>query len=250
MSAKAQVKVDVYSMSLANANVCSGQGSNIGGNPAIISELSNIIVGLNQILPYGLKVLGTNAVFISGKIKNQNFAFGFTQSSLKTFREQQYSLSTGMRIAKNTSVGIKTIATSLKYPDEGDEKSFKVEFGVIEQITNKLSAGIHLKLKTKSTITLRDYNAIRFGVLYKTSVKLPINIALELNEYGERILSSGAEYIIKNNLSTKVGWNISELSYSFGIDYRINNIQLFTASNYHRVLGMSYGIGMNYELQK
>lgn len=250
MSAKAQVKVDVYSMSLANANVCSGNGSNIGGNPAIASNFKNTIVGTNQLLPFGLRILGTNAIFISGKIKNQNFAFGFTQSSLQTFREQQYSLSTGMRITQNMSVGLKLIGTSLKYPENDKERSFIVEFGVIEQITNKLSTGIHLRIKTNSTITLRDYNSLRVGILYKNTDKLPIHLALEVNEYGERLFCTGIEYLFKNNVSTKIGWNISELSYSFGFDYTINKIKIYTASNYHNVLGLSYGIGMSYEIQK
>lgn len=137
------------------------------------------------------------------------------------------------------------------YPNRG-APSF--ELGIQSQITEKLRLGaylfnpIHVKLKTNNEDPLPI--VIRLGLAYQFSENFIGQCEVEkaIDKTGIN-LRSGFEYMLFNSFFIRAGAQYNPNLLSFGVGYKIQNLNVDVAAQLHQTLGASIQIGINYELR-
>ncbi len=243
-SAKAQVMYDSYTMSIASADVCSGRGTYLGRNPASIAEQQNGMIGVSQLMPFGISGLSTNTFYVSGKYKKQGYSFDYSQQGIEGYKEHLASLTAGMQLNQNLSLGIKMVSAAVFINEETTQLKYRVELGIVERFGHKLSAGIHLKLRTNKSIEVFQNTALSMGLCYLLDSKLPFYVSVEMSELGPNRIRAGMEYLIGKALAVRIGWNNKDAALSSGLNYRFRRYNIEMSTNYHNRLGLSYGVGM------
>jgi hypothetical protein len=231
-------------MSIASADVCSGRGTYLGRNPASIAEQQNLMIGVSQLMPFGISGLSTNTFFLSGKVKKQGYSFDYSQQGIEGYKEHLASLTAGMQLNQNLSLGVKIVSAAVFISEETTQLKYRVELGIVERFGNKLSAGIHLKLRTSKSIEVFQNTALSMGLCYLLDSKLPFYVSVEMSELGPTRIRAGMEYLIGKALAVRIGWNNKDAALSSGIYYRFKKYNIEMSTNYHNRLGLSYGVGM------
>ncbi len=244
--ASAQHVYDVYSLSMASADVCGASGSYLGRNPASIASQQMNVVGFTQILPYGIKSLSSNLFYASGKIKSQMYAVDVASQGIEGYKEYLSSLSAGMKLGENFSLGVKMMCSALNIKDVGLEFRYRLELGMVENFGKKLSSGIHFKLRNTKTIEVFQNTVLSAGLRYYLDSKLPFYVSYELSEIGPPTFRAALEYKTTNALAVRMAWNSIDAGLSIGMAYNYRKTSIEMGSNYHNRLGLSYGVGMGY----
>lgn len=248
--ASAQNVYDAYSLSMASADVCGASGSYLGRNPASIATQRSGMVGFTQILPYGIKSLSSNLFYASGRIKRQMYAIDFASQGIDGYKEYLSSLSAGIQLSEKFSLGVKMVCSSLNTRDVGLEFRYRLEIGIVENFGKKLSAGIHFKLRNTKTIEVFQNTVLSAGLRYYFDSKLPFYVSYEMSELGPSRIRTALEYTIGHALAVRMAWNNVDAGLSIGLAYQYRKTKIEMGSNYHNRLGLSYGVGMGYQLGK
>jgi hypothetical protein len=243
-SASGQVMYDSYTMSIASADVCSSRGTYLGRNPGSIAEQENVMIGVSQLMPFGISGLRTNTLYVSGKVNKQGYSFDYSQQGIEGYKEHLASLTAGMKLNQNLSLGVKIVSAIVLIREETIQKNYRVELGIVERFSNKLSAGIHLKLRTNKAIVVFQNTALSMGLCYLLDSKLPFYVSIEMSELGPTRIRAGMEYLIGKALAVRIGWNNKDAALSSGLNYRFKKYNIEMSTNYHNRLGLSYGVGM------
>lgn len=248
--ASAQNVYDVYSLSMASADVCGASGSYLGRNPASIASQQLSMLGYTQILPFGIKSLSSNLFYASGRIKKQVYAVDFASQGIEGYKEYLTSLSAGMQLSDKFSLGVKMVGSSLDTRDAGLEFRVRLEIGMVENFGKKLSAGIHFKLRNTKTIEVFQNTVLSVGLRYYIDSKLPLYVSYEMSELGPSKIRTALEYTMGQALAVRLAWNNVDAGLSIGMAYKYRKTIIEMGSNYHNRLGLSYGVGMGYQLGK
>jgi hypothetical protein len=231
-------------MSIASADVCSSRGTYLRRNPASIAEQQNLMFGVSQLMPFGISGLSTNTFFLSGKVKKQGYSLDYSQQGIEGYKEHLASLTAGMQLSQNLSLGVKIVSAAVFISEETIQLKYRVELGIVERFGNKLSAGIHLKLRTSKSIEVFQNTALSMGLCYLLDSKLPFYVSVEMSELGPTRIRAGMEYLIGKALAVRIGWNNKDAALSSGLNYRFKKYNIEMSTNYHNRLGLSYGVGM------
>ncbi len=245
--ASAQHVYDVYSLSMASADVCGASGSYLGRNPASIATQQLNVIGFTQILPFGIRSLSSNLFYASGKIKRQLYALDFASQGIEGYREYLSALSAGMKLSENFSLGVKVVCSTLDIRDAGLEFRYRLEIGMVENFGHKLSAGIHFKLRNTKTIEVFQNTVLSAGLRYYFDSKLPFHVSYEMSEIGPSYIRAALEYSIRHALAVRMAWNNVDAGLSIGMAYKYRKTSIEMGSNYHNRLGLSYGVGLGYQ---
>lgn len=249
-SARAQVMYDSYTMSMASADVCSSRGMYMARNPASIAEQKNVMIGVSQLMPFGISGLSTNSFYVSGRYKKQGYSFDYAQQGIEGYREHLSSVTAGMQLSKNLSLGVKIKSIALVAAEEPLQMNYLLELGIVERIGNKLSTGIHFKLRTHSFSTVFQNTALSMGLCYLLDPKLPFYFSIEMSELGPTKIRAALEYTIGKALAVRLGWNNKDAALSSGFAYHFKKYSIEVSTSYHNRLGLSYGAGLGIRLEE
>jgi hypothetical protein len=241
---KAQEWYDSHAMSMASADVCSSTGSYLGRNPASILNQKNAMCGINQLMPFGINGLSTNALYYSKRYKNQGYSVEYAQQGIQGYKEHLSAITAGILLNENLSFGVKLISKATKLSEESMQWSYRVELGMVQSFSKKLSAGIHIKVRTSKEVEVFQNTALSMGLCYYVDSKLPIYVSTEMSELGPTRIRTGMEYIIGKALAVRLGWNNKDAALSGGITYLFKNYKFDMSTALHTRLGLSYGAGL------
>lgn len=246
-SANAQHIFDAYSMSTASADLCSSTGIFISKNPAGIVDIDYSSIQASQVLHFSIALLSTNSLSIKSKFKNKGYAIEYSQAGLQNFKINLISFTTGLKLSKNSSFGVKIINRILPTDEQEIQSVFSVELGAIQQISSQLKSALHLKYNANSNLTSTTKSTLGMGLSYLIDPKFVSYVAIEMNEDGLFTGRAAVAFTMSKHMSTSLGWSSSETNLGGGIRYSINKIDFEMSTSYHNNLGMSYGAGLCYK---
>ncbi len=247
-AANAQIIFDAYSLSTASADLISSKGIFLTKNPAGVVNIEGFTVEFSQIIPYSIPNLSTNAISVKGKWKENRFALEYAQTGIRQFKAHYWGLSTGLKISKNTDLGIKILTRTQPIINEQTSFTFLLEGGIIQQPFSRLKTALLLKYRMNEDISEYTKSSISIGVEYVIDPTFINYLSIEMNELGELYFRAAIDYTIKKNISIRIGWNSNENSICGGFSYGLKNMKIEMSTSYHNNLGMSYGAALCYRI--
>jgi hypothetical protein len=201
-----------------------------------VGELATVSGGLyfnNEILPVGVDIT----------------SFGYDQ-----YRESMFRISAGKQIAEKISLGI-AIQYAILQSQLFEETTGRVstDIGIVfKPVDNLLTA---LSITNFPSFHTGDENidnkhiapySIQLGFNYSFINNMLITGSVEHAEDSKTLGVMGLEYMPFEDFSIRAGFNASPFCPSLGVGYKIANIQTDVGMVYHRILGVSMGIGISY----
>lgn len=244
-----QSLIDAYSLGNASADLCSPQNSYLNRNPASLTNQKNFAVSVNSILPYGLSALRSSCISISGIVFRKAMALDYSITHFEQYSEHLWSYSSGLKLAKHWSFGIKVINKIIS-SEVLQKSAFQAELGIIEQHNKKLNSALYFSYKNKQEDVGLNQSRLAIGIQYEFSSLLKNNFTVIANKTGGIAFRTSFQFTSKNYTQLLLGFSSVDAPVSTGISICWKSIQCITSASYHQQLGLSYGLGVCYVQQK
>lgn len=133
----------------------------------------------------------------------------------------------------------------------GNRSALTAEAGVMAKPMEKLTLGLHIFNPTRSSLSNENNEQLpligRLGARYAFSDRVSLLAELRKNQLYEPRYALGFEYEFVENMIFRTGINTEPIQNSFGLGYRIKNLEANLSFEYARILGSSGGIGLQYQ---
>jgi len=223
-------------------------------NPALLATLNKHKLYANYYNRYSVSELAT----VSGGFYYANrflpVGLEITSFGHDEYRESLFRFALGKQIAAKWTVGVSVqymLLQSLLFEERSARISsdMGVTFRPVENVLTGLSI-LHLP-----SIRLGDKNIdnkhiasymIQAGFNWKVINTVLITATIDHCEETPVAGSFGMEYMPFDNFKLRAGVRSSPLKPSFGVGYELGGIHLDVGMVYHRVLGVSMGLGVSF----
>ena len=188
-------------------------------------------------------------------IKKGTFGLSYSNLGNKFYRESQTTLSYGMLLNPNISVGIGFDYLNTKIADiYGKANAFTGSVGFTAKILPQIVIATHIYNPFRAKIT--NYNnekvptILKFGAQYVFSKKVFLVAEAEKTSSQKVNIKGGIEYMPASIVYLRAGASSYPTQASFGVGVNYNGLKIDMSSMYHSVLGFSPQIGLSYAFGK
>lgn len=218
-------------------------------NPGTLGFLDKTSSGFYYENRFLLKQLAFSGFAFASPLKKGTLGLSYTNFGYSAFRQSSSSLSYGIALNENISVGTKLNFLSLIIGDiYGKAIAFTGEIGFLAKLAPKIWVAGNVNNPTKSKFT--NYNneiipsTITLGLQYIISKNVIALLETEKNTYQKINIRGGIEYKPSKELFLRAGASSNPAQASFGVGVRLKSIQFDMSSNYHYILGFSPQVGL------
>jgi hypothetical protein len=240
---------------MGNTGLCLSDVWSIRNNQAGLADVKLISAGVSYESRFATKQLGIQSFALALPTKSGTFGLNYTGFGDRLYNESKIGLGYGMRFSEKISGGIRINYHSLTIGNGyGTKSSLTFEAGLIANLSDKITLGVHLFNPTQSK--LNDYQneiiptVLSFGLSYKFSDKVFVNGEVEKDIDRKPVLKTGVEYHPLDVLYIRAGVssNPSLPSIGFGVD--LQQFRFDFSSSFHPVLGATPSFALVYSFKK
>ena len=244
------------SNSLANASVCLSDVYAYHNNPANLSSLENVSIGISYENRFLMKELQNQSLAIAIPIKQGVLSFGANTFGYQNFRTFKTGAGYSMFLTKELSMGVQLNHQLLRLPEAyGINQTFTGEFGFNYSIGSDWSIGLAVFNIGRNKLTEnpddRYSTSMRLGTQYQLSDKTLILAELEKDIEHPLRSKIGIEYLPSEIFAFRGGFATQPIELSFGIGWLISKkYSLDFGTQFHQILGWSPNISFKYAFIK
>lgn len=188
-------------------------------------------------------------------IKKGTFSLAYSSLGYKLYRESQFTLGYGLKLAENVSLGVGFDYLNTKIGDiYGKANAFTGSLGLNIKLLPQLTIATHIYNPFRVSIT--NYNnekvptIFKFGAQYIFSKKVFLIAEAEKTSAQKLNVKAGIEYNPSSLVYLRVGGATYPTQASFGIGVNYQGLKIDISSMYHSILGLSPQIGLSYAFGK
>lgn len=244
------------SNSLANASVCLLDVYAFHNNPANLSPLENVSIGISYENRFLMKELQNQSLAIAIPLKQGVLSFGANTFGYQNFRTFKTGAGYSMFLTKELSMGVQLNHQLLRLPEAyGINQTFTGEFGFNYSIGSDWSIGLAVFNIGRNKLTEnpddRYSTLMRLGTRYKVSDKTLVLAELEKDIEHPLRSKIGIEYLPSEIFAFRGGFATQPIELSFGIGWLISKkYNLDFGTQFHQILGWSPNISFKYAFFK
>jgi hypothetical protein len=244
------------SNSLANASVCLSDVYAYHNNPANLSSIENVSIGISYENRFLMKELQNQSLAIAIPLKYGVLSFGANTFGYQNFRTFKTGAGYSMFLTKELSMGVQLNHQLLRLPEAyGINQTFTGEFGFNYSIGSDWSIGLAVFNIGRNKLTEspddRYSTSMRLGTQYKLSDKTLILAELEKDIEHPLRSKIGIEYLPSETFAFRGGFATQPIELSFGLGWIISKkYSLDFGTQFHQILGWSPNISFKYAFIK
>lgn len=253
--AQGWLPMSAQSVGAANASVSVSNIWSVHHNPGALGFVYESGFGVSYQNRFLLRELQSQGITGAIKLNKGVIGLGAQFYGYNEFRTSRIGGGYSLKLTNNFSLGVHLNYLNLSLNQNyGSRSTLTAEMGMMGKITEKWSVGFAVfnlnRAKLSSFEDDRFTTLFRIGTAYELSDK--VNLLFEFYKDIENPLSiKGAiEYQAVENLFIRAGVSSSPMELSFGLGYRISQVDIVIATNYNQTLGFSPAFNLNYYLNK
>ena len=244
------------SNSLANASVCLEDVYAYHNNPANLSFVKNVSVGLSYENRFLLKELQNQSLAIAIPLKYGVLSIGGNTFGYQNFRTFKSGLGYAMLLTKDLSMGIQMNHQMIRLSEAyGINQTVTGELGLSYSVNGDWSIGMSVYNIGRNKLSLypedRYSTTMRLGTKYQLSEKTMLLAEFEKDVEHDLRSKVGIEYLPVKSLAFRGGFATSPIELSFGLGWLISEkYTLDFGTQFHQFLGWSPHISFKYVFVK
>ena len=244
------------SNSLANASVCLSDVYAYHNNPANLSYIENVSIGISYENRFLMKELQNQSFAIAVPLKYGVLSFGGNTFGYQNFRTFKMGAGYSMLLTKELSMGVQLNHQLLRLPEAyGINQTFTGEFGFNYSLNSDWSIGLAVFNIGRNKLTEipddRYSTSMRLGTKYQISDKTLILAELEKDVEHPLRSKIGIEYLPSETFAFRGGFATQPIELSFGFGWLISKkYTLDFGTQFHQLLGWSPNISFKYAFIK
>jgi len=221
-------------------------------NQAILASNKTYSAGFNYNNRFGIKELGTRSAALIVPAGTTSVGAVYSYFGYPDFRRQSAGLACGMRISEKISAGVQVDYFSERtYGEYSNSQLLTFESGLLLQAGKNTVIGIHLFNPLPASL----YNSllparIRIGAGTNLGTSLFAAAETEMSTGGKMILRTGVEYQTMKKVELRGGFSTENNSFSFGLGYLIDFVQLDIGFHTHEKLGVTSSASLIFRIKK
>ena len=244
------------SNSLANASVCLEDVYAYHNNPANLSFVKNVSVGLSYENRFLLKELQNQSLAIAIPLKYGVLSIGGNTFGYQNFRTFKSGLGYAMLLTKDLSMGIQMNHQMIRLSEAyGLNQTVTGELGLSYSVNGDWSIGMSVFNIGRNKLSLspedRYSTTMRLGTKYQLSEKTMLLAEFEKDIEHDLRSKIGIEYLPVKSIAFRGGFATSPIELSFGLGWLISEkYTLDFGTQFHQLLGWSPHISFKYVFVK
>ncbi len=248
-------KIGGRAVAMSGANACVRDVWAGYHNQAALAFLDGINVGIAFQNSFFVKELSTKAISFAIPTKFFVFGLNYYHFGYTKFNENKIGLAFVKKLGKKIAIGGQIDYFYTHIDGEYDNKSTTVgEIGIIAKPVNNLFISAHLFNVWNAKISGNEEqympNIVTIGASYIILDKAELHVNVEKDISENILVKTGIEYQLIKQLTIMIGMMGKPVSYSFGLGYNYNALQLNIAFSKHNILGYSPAVSIVYAFNK
>lgn len=247
--------IGARSAALGHASSCLFDVWSTRNNQGSLGFVRKTEVGAFYENRFFVKDIAQSGFAIAAPIKKGTFGLSYSSLGYKLYRESQATLSYGMKLSENVSVGVGIDYLNTKIADiYGQAHAVTGSIGLTAKILPQLVIATHIYNPFRAKIT--NYNnekiptIFKFGAQYIFSKKVFLVAEAEKTSAQKINIKGGIEYNPSSLIYLRVGGSSYPTQAAFGVGVNYNGLKIDMSTAYHNVLGFSPQIGLSYAFGK
>ncbi len=241
-------------VSLAQGSVSTTQTDHCSAvlNPAGTAVVNNMGASVNYFLPYTLKELSHQNIFLVKPVK-----YGVVSAYVSRFGYSIYNETrVGISFAKEITPQIRA-SFQFNLQNNFDEQAGSGQqvfsgVGIQFEPSKNLILGFYSSNPEKSSIVLlNEKNAIpsvyALGLSWKANIDFALSAEMEKEIGYQNVVKFGMEYYVNSMLWLRIGVFGKPMQYSFGTGLLFSRLKVDVAVAQHQTLGLTSAIGLSYQ---
>jgi len=210
-------------------------------NQALLGFNSSFSAGINYENRFNIGELGTRTAGVIIPAGNGSVGIVYSNFGYNHFRRETAGLSCGLAFSRIIAAGVQIDYFSEKTSSEYDRRhSITCEAGLLILPNENLSLGIHLFNPIPNSLRKSFLpTTLRAGAGIKLNKVLFAGAEAEMSTGKALIIRTGLEYEVFNRLWLRGGFSTDNTSFSFGLGYLLNSLQLDLGFATHEKLGIT-----------
>lgn len=241
---------DIRSFGLGGNNVTQSAFS----NPALLPLLNNKQLQVDYFNAYGLKSLGTLHAGFYHPVKLLSYGIDVSTFGYADYRISNIRSSLGKQLTDNLYIGLSFQLNILQtILIENNPTQLSTDFGLLYKPMDNLLIGMLIMNFPNFYISgkdsdIEDFNKFIIQTGFQWQVINSMFIIGTIQTTSAELWNGqlGLEYIPFDSFAIRVGCRIYPFEPTFGAGYKFSQFQLDVAASYHKLLGISPGIGLRY----
>lgn len=227
----------------------------MAANPAGLSDLKNMQVGLYLERRFMLKEINSGAFAFGMPFQEKHFAgLDFNSFGFGAYNESRLGLAYATTIIPKISFGAKFNVVHTSIQEYGAITRFVLDAGISSQITKSLSLGFSI-FNASQTYLRKDIfekvpTTLNLGLAWRVSNKVLALADFSKNEQYPFSFKGGLEYRPMDILYIRAGMSTKPVNLSMGLGLNWKNANFDFAATYHEQLGLSPHFGLSYSFGK
>ncbi len=227
-----------------------------GCNPASVSGVEGLNIGLDCARPYLLQDVLCNGISIAMPVlAGAALGCSIVNQGTTDFHEQVIGFSAARSFDKKVRAGVRFDYRRLALgADYGRSHTVLVDAGVQTPIGKSLSLGMCLSNCTRSRLSRSSEERypvqLSTGFSYRFSAKVRLSLALQKVLNNKASIRGGIEYHPMNSFFLRAGFDTSQQMLCFGMGWVKGAIQVDLASGLHPLLGPTPQVSITYNKLK
>ena len=215
----------------------------VQNNPAAITKIEKLNIGLYQELRFRQTALMLSAISLVQPIKWIHIGLGIVQQGNSGFNQQKINLSLAKKLGPQLALGINLTYVATHIAETDSKSNYLAEIGLLYVPNSKTDIGFFVfnptQVNYQFAISEPFASFIRMGVSYKLSTQLKV-----LGEFEHRIiygnsLKLGFEYSPVPKFFLAAGWSQNPQYITFGSGFQTKKYKINLAFSKHAVLGFT-----------
>lgn len=215
-------------------------------NQALLTHYTNLSIGINYLNRFNIGELGTRTAGLIIPAGTTSLGILYSHFGYREFRREISGLACGVTLSENISAGVQIDYLSEKKSGEYENhQSLTFETGLYIQVSEKISAGIHVFNPVPNSIRHTFMtSSLTAGAGIDLSPVLHAAVEMEMNSGQMLIIRSGFDYEAVENLWIRGGFSTRNTSFTLGIGYLLKTVKLDLGFATHEKLGLTSGASL------
>ncbi len=219
-------------------------------NQALLAFNSSLSAGINYENRFNISELGTRTTGVIIPAGNGSLGMIYSNFGYNHFRRQTAGLSCGLSLSRTIAAGVQIDYFSEKTSSEYNRRhSITCEAGLLILPDENLSLGIHIFNPVPNSLRKSFLpTALRVGAGIKLNKVLFAGAEAEMSTGKSLIIRTGFEYEVINKLWLRSGFCTENTSFTFGLGYLLNSLQLDLGFATHEKLGITSSASLIFKI--
>ena len=220
-------------------------------NQAALAYNNSFSLGFNYENRFSINELGTRTAGFIIPAGKASLGAVYTHFGYTDFKRDMTGLACGMKISEIISVGIQVDYFSERTSgDYNNNQSVTCEAGLMLNPSENISVGLHVFNPVPASIRKTYMPAtLRIGAGTYLNKVLFAGVETEMSKGSKLILRTGFEYEPAKKLMLRGGFSTDNNSFSFGLGYLVNIVQMDIAFATHENLGVTSSVSLIFKIK-